>query len=159
MTMVKEKIRTTKKQRDRQYIKEELMRYYMYKDKITELKVEIEQFKKEYREILNDPPIGGSIIKMPDGTPNNQNIVMRLESKLNDMESNLLYYKERINTLNKWLGILTEMQYKIAKVYICQYQCQNVHSASLELQYAEDTIKQYTDRITKRIQEKFNKIF
>lgn len=152
-------VRIGTKERDKRYIKEELMRYYMYKDKIKELEDDIKQFKIKYRDIISDPPIGGSIIKMPEGTPNNQNIVMRLECKLNDLETNLKYYKDRIDILNNWLGILTEKQNRVAKVYICQYQCQNVHGAALELGYAESTLKEYPDQICERIRNKISKIF
>lgn len=153
------KIRTSKEERERQYIKEELMRYYMYKDKIKELEDDIYRFKIKYRDMINDPPVGGSIIKMPDGTPNNQNLVMRLECKLNDLETNLKYYKDRINILNNWLGILTEKQCRVAKVYICQYQCKNVHEAALDLGYAESTLKEYPDKIYERIRKKVKNIF
>lgn len=153
------KIRTSKEDREKQYIKEELMRYHMYEEKIASLKEEIRRFKIKYRDMINDPPIGGSIIKMPDGTPNDRNLVMRLECKLNDMESNLKYYEDRIDILNNWLGILTEKQYRVAKVYICQYQCQNVHEAALELNYAESTLKEYPDQIYERIRKKVSKIF
>ncbi len=153
------KIRTSKEDREKQYIKEELMRYHMYEEKIESLKEEIRRFKIKYRDIINDPPIGGSIIKTPDGTPNDRNLVMRLECKLNDMETNLKYYVNRIDLLNNWLGILTEKQYRVAKVYICQYQCQNVHEAALELNYAESTLKEYPDQIYERIRKKVSKIF
>lgn len=157
--MEKTKIRISREKRIKQYIKEELMRYYLYTDKIAELKIDIKAFKKKYQEILNDPPIGGSIIKIPDGSPNNQNLVMRLECKLNDMETNLKYYEDRIRILNNWLGVLTVKQSRVAKIYICQYQCQNVHEAALELGYAEDTVKGYPDEIYDRIMKKVSKIF
>lgn len=153
------KIRTSKEERERLYIKEELMRYHMYEDKIKELEDDIYWFKIKYRDMINDPPIGGSIIKMPDGTPNNRNLVMRLECKLNDLETNLKYYKDRIDILNNWLGVLTEKQNRVAKVYICQYQCQNVHNAALDLGYAIDTVKGYPDQIYERIRKKVSKIF
>lgn len=152
-------IKISKKDREKQYIKEELMRYHMYEVKIKELEEEIFRFKLKYRDILNDPPIGGSIIKMPDGTPNNRNIVMRLEYRLNDLETNLRYYKDRIDILNNWLGVLTEKQNKVARVYIMQYQCQNVHDAALDLGYAESTLKDYPDQIYERIRKKVSKIF
>lgn len=143
----------------KQYIKEELMRYHLYEEKIEELKDEIRQFKIEYQEILNDPPIGGSIIKLPDGTPGDENIVMRLERRLNDMESNLRYYESRIDVLDNWLGMLTYKQNHVARIYICQYQCQNIHDAALELGYAESTLKEYPDKICERILRKVNKFF
>ncbi len=153
------KIRTSKEERERLYIKEELMRYHMYEDKIKELEDDIYRFKIKYRDMINDPPIGGSIIKMPDGMPNNRNLVMRLECKLNDLETNLKYYKDRIDILNNWLGVLTEKQNRVAKIYICQYQCQNVHDAALELNYAESTLKEYPDQIYERIRKKISNIF
>lgn len=153
------KIKTSREEREKQYIKEELMRYYMYEDRIKKLEDEIAEFKLEYQDILNDPPIGGSIIKMPDGTSINQNIVMRLEYKLSDLESNLKYYRSRIEVLDSWLGILTEKQNKVAKVYICQYQCKDIHGAALELGYAESTLKEYPDKICERIRKKVMKIY
>ena len=143
----------------KQYIKEELTRYHFYEKRIRELQKDIQNFKVKYRDIINDPPIGGSIIKMPDGTPNNQNIVMRLESRLNDMESDLKHYRDRIAIMDNWLGALTEKQYRVAQVYIMRYQCRNVHEAALELNYAEDTVKEYPNRIYERILKKVTKIF
>lgn len=153
------KIKTSRDEREKQYIKEELMRYYMYKDKVMKLEDEIHRFKIKYRDLINDPPIGGSIIKMPDGSPNNRNLVMRLESKLNDLETELKYYRDRIGILDNWLGVLTEKQYKVAKLYICQYQCKNVADAAAELDYSIDTVKGYPDQIYNRIRKKVTKIF
>ncbi len=154
-----QKLRISKEERERMYIKEELMRYYMYKDKIQEIQNDIIQFKQHYQEVLNNPHIGGSIINVQKNNSEKQNIVMRLEYQLADLESNLKYYESRIAELDRWLSSLTDIQYQIAVVYICQYQCKDAYGASLELNYAQDTIKAYTDRILKRIQKKFNKIF
>ena len=92
------------------------MRYHMYEDRIEELSTKIADFNREYQDILNNPPIGGSVVKMADGTVINQNIVMRLEYRLADLESNLKYYQERIKILDNWLGVLTEKQSKVAKM-------------------------------------------
>ena len=100
------KIKTSRDEREKQYIKEELMRYHLYEERIRKLEDEIYRFKIKYRDLINDPPIGGSIIKMPDGSPNNRNLVMRLESKLNDLETDLKYYRDRISILDNWLGVL-----------------------------------------------------
>jgi len=154
-----QKLRISKEERERMYIKEELMRYYMYKDKIQEIQNDIIQFKQHYQEVLNNPHIGGSIINVQKNNSEKQNIVMRLEYQLADLESTLKYYESRIAELDRWLSSLTDIQYQIAVVYICQYQCKDAYGASLELNYAQDTIKAYTDRILKRIQKKFNKIF
>lgn len=153
------KIKTSKDEREKQYIKEELMRYHLYEERIRKLEDEIYSFKIKYRDMLNDPPIGGSIIKMPDGSPNNRNLVMRLESKLNDLETELKYYRDRIGILDNWLGVLTEKQYRVAKLYICQYQCKDIHGAALELGYAESTLKEYPEQIYERIRKNVTKIF
>ncbi|NBJ65258.1 hypothetical protein D5266_08720 [bacterium c-19] len=153
------KLRISKEERERMYIKEELMRYYMYKEKIQEIENDIIQFKQHYQEVLNHPHFGGSIIHVQGNSGEKQNIVMRLEYQLADLQSNLTYYQSRIAELDRWLSVLTDIQYQIAMIYICQYQCKDVYGASLELNYAQDTIKAYTDRILKRIQKKFNKIF
>lgn len=157
--MTASKIRISREEREKQFIKEELMRYHMYSDKVKELKQEIEDFKIEYQYIMNNPPVGGSVIKMPDGTVVDKNLVLRLEGKLGVMVNNLKYYKDRVDTLNKWMGMLTEKQKDVALVYFCEYQCKNVHEVALELGYAEDTIKEYQSTITGRIHKKFKKIF
>lgn len=143
----------------KQYIKEELTRYHFYEKRIRELQKDIQNFKVKYRDIINDPPIGGSIIKMPDGTPNNQNIVMRLESRLNDMESDLKHYRDRIAIMDNWLGVLTEDQNRVARVYIMRYKCKDVDHAALELEYSRDTVKKYPSKICDRILKKVTKIY
>ncbi len=149
------KIRTSKEKQDKRYIKEELMRYHMYESKIASLKNDIANFKKKYKDILNDPPIGGSIIKMPDGTPNEKNIVMRLEYKLNDLENNLQYYESQIHRLNNWLYVLTPEQRKIIKLYVCEYQCQERGHAAAELKCDENNVKNGTERGIERIRKRF----
>lgn len=153
------KIRTSKEDREKQYIKEELMRYHMYEEKIESLKEEIRRFKIKYRDIINDPPIGGSIIKMPDGTPNDRNIVMRLECKLNDMETNLQYYENQLHVLNQWLYVLTPEQRKIIKLYVCEYQCQSRRHAANDLGCDENNVKNATERGIKRIRKKIKEFF
>lgn len=150
------KIKTSKEDREKQYIKEELMRYHMYEEKIASLKEEICRFKIKYRDMINDPPIGGSIIKMPDGTPNDRNLVMRLECKLNDMETNLLYYENQLHMLDQWLYVLTPEQRDVIKVYVCEYQCQNRRHAALDLKCGEDNVKKRMDDGVRRIRKKFN---
>lgn len=149
-------VRIGTKERDKRYIKEELMRYHLYERKIEALKEEIHLFKIEYSEILNDPPIGGSIIKMPDGTKINRNIVMRLEYRLNDLESNLQYYKNQVHRLNNWLHVLTPEQRKIIMKYVCEYQCQDRGHAAVELKCDENNVKNGTERGIERIRKKFN---
>lgn len=151
------KIKISREERLKSFIKEELQRYYMYIARRDELETELDNFDIKYREIVNDPPIGGSIIKMPDGSPNNDNIVMRLLRKRVDIESNLLYYKNRVDTIEKWLDILTYKQKKFALVYICEYQCKNIKEAALEIKYAEDTVKHGTDPIINKIYKSFTK--
>lgn len=154
-----EQMKIGKEERERMYIKEELMRYYMYKDKVYELENEIQQFKQHYQEVISNPHVGGSVITLQSGNHQKQNIVMRLEYQLADLEGNLRYYRSRVAELERWLAVLSANQYAVAKVYICQYQCKNVYQASLELNYAPDTIKAYTNHILKRIQKAFTKIF
>ncbi len=153
------KIKTSKEDREKQYIKEELMRYHMYEEKIASLKEEICRFKIKYRDMINDPPIGGSIIKMPDGTPNDRNLVMRLECKLNDMETNLLYYENQLHMLDQWLYVLTPEQRDVIKVYVCEYQCQNRRYAANDLGCDENNVKNATERGIKRIRKKIKEFF
>lgn len=149
-------VRIGTKERDKRCIKEELMRYHLYERKIEALKEEIRLFKIEYSEILNDPPIGGSVIKMPDGAKENQNLVMRLEGRLNDLESNLQYYINQVHRLNNWLTVLTADQYRVIMKYVCEYQCQERSHAALELKCSEDNVKDRMNDGIERIRKKFN---
>lgn len=152
------KIRMSKEEYEKQFIQDELMRYYFYIDKRDEYKKEVDEFKSIYREAINDPSFGGSVAKMPDGSPDNSHIVIKLGGKLFDLESNFKYYENRVNTLVMWLGMLTEKQKRMALVYFCEYQCNNIHEAALELDYAEDTVKHCVKPIVNRIYKKFKKI-
>lgn len=155
--MTASKIRISREEREKQFIKEELMRYHMYSDKVKELEQEIEDFKIEYQYIMNNPPVGGSVIKMPDGTVVDKNLVLRLEGKLGVMVNNLKYYKDRVDTLNKWMGMLTLSQLMIVKVYVCEYQCQDRWHAATDLKIDSETVKTQTNRAIKRIHKKFTK--
>lgn len=146
-----------KEERTKQYIKDELKRYYMYYDRVMELRKEIASFKDEYQEILNDPPIGGSIIKMPDGTPSGKNIVMRMRCKLNGLEANLEYYEDRLDTLDKWMDMLTPPLLEVVKIYVLEYQCENMHEAAIANGLSEDVVHKYTNRAIKSIYSNFKK--
>ena len=84
--------RITKESLQKRFIKEELMRYYFYLGRAKDIKAEIEEFKIEYEEELNNPVFGGSIIQMPNGISEKEHIVIRLNARLKDMEDNLKYY-------------------------------------------------------------------
>ncbi|MEG2270587.1 MAG: hypothetical protein RSC27_04630 [Bacilli bacterium] len=50
-----------KKAMHKMFIKQELMRYYMYIDKEIECTIDLKKFMKEYQETINDPSAGSSI--------------------------------------------------------------------------------------------------
>lgn len=153
------KIKIPKEQRDRQYIKEELMRYYMYQDKCEELKQALLQYQQYYKDTLENPHIGGSIIKVSSNHPEYTNVVMRLESKKADLENNLIYYKAKIYELETWMHVLTFSQREVIMKYVCEYQCQKREKAANDLHCDSETVKKQTERGIERIRKHFPKIF
>ena len=147
--------RITRESLQKRFIKEELMRYYFYLGRAKDIKAEIEEFKIEYEEELNNPSAGGSIIKMPDGSMCSDNKVMILMRKLNDMEENLKYYINKMNVLDSWLNFITKSQQKIVKIYVIKYQCQERSHAAAELQCSEELITKQTNRAINRIYANF----
>lgn len=157
----KEREKTTpqisKEDLDKRFIKEELMRYDMYVGRVVDIKRDIMNFEKKYEEQINSPRCGGSIVKIPDASATYSNKVMKLICQLNDMEENLKYYENKLDTLDKWLDYITPSQQNIVKTYVLEYQCQDVHGVALLLRYEEDTIKKQAARAINRIYNNFNK--
>ena len=147
--------RITRESLQKRFIKEELMRYYFYLGRVKDIKAEIEEFKIEYEEELNNPVFGGSIIQMPNGISEKEHIVIRLNARLKDMEDNLKYYISKMDTLDAWLNYITPAQQKIIKVYVIQYQCQERSHAAAELKCSEELIMKQTNRAINRIYANF----
>lgn len=142
----------------KKYIKRELMNYYIYLEKVIELEAQ----KRKFKDMSNNPPVGGSIIKMPDGSTGKDGQQHRIAINKCDVESNLKYYQNKLDTLDSWLNILTKPLHDVVKVYVLEYQCENLHEASIVLsfygKYEEDTINKYTRRAVDRIYTKIKKI-
>lgn len=151
------KVRISQEKRDKRYIKEELMRYYIYQEQLRKAESDIQRFLVKYRDMINDPPIGGSIIKMPDGTPDGRNMVMRLECHLADLKRNKRFIERQIALLDSWLAVLTHAQYEAVLLYVCEYQCQDRRHAALELQSEDSGLKKRVKRAINRIYTKFYK--
>lgn len=157
----KEREKTTpqisKEELDKRYIKEELMRYDMYVGRVIDIKCDISAFEKKYEEEVNFPCCGGSVVKIPDASATYSNKVMQLICQLNDMEENLKYYENKLDTLDKWLDYITPSQQNIVKTYVLEYQCQSRHVVAAILKYSDETIKKQTERAINRIYSNFNK--
>lgn len=155
--MTEGKVRISQEKRDKRYIKEELMRYHLYHDQLQKAENDIAEFKYKYHNLINDPPIGGSIIKLPDGTPNNSNMVIRLEGELADMRENKRAIEKQIAHLDSWLSALTQAQYRAVLIYVCEYQCQERAHAALDIPCTEEALKDIVERAINRIYTKFYK--
>lgn len=148
-------IRVSKETRTTRFIKEELMRYYWYIEKYIDIEAHLNEFKKQYEELLNDPPVGGSIITRASGSPDYTNIVIKMEGKLFDLKSNLKYYEKRLDMLDTWLDSLTMTQRNVVLVYVCEYQCRDIEEVSFQLNYATSNVNNVSKRSIQKIYQKF----
>ena len=135
------------------FIKSELMNYYFYLEKISEYQDIVEH----YEDLQDDPSIGGSLIKLSKSSHSNLSPQKRLTYDKMVAESNLRYYKNKLDTLDSWMNVLTESLHNVVKVYVMKYQCEKLHEASFQLGYEEDTVNKYTKRAIDRIYGKIRK--
>lgn len=134
------------------FVKNELMNYYFYLEK----KNEYEEIVRNYEDLQNDPPIGGSLVKMPESLQNGLSLQERLVLSKVDAESNLRYYRHKLDILDSWMNILTESQHDIVKQYVMINQCRNAGAAGCKIGYREITVKMQTKRAINRIISKMN---
>ena len=132
------------------HIKKELMNYYLYLGKWQELENE--------KTRISNRSIGGSIAKMPEGSQANDGIQHRIAVDKTTIEQEQQLFNDKMNTIKKWLDVLTLPQYKIVKMYVMKYQCRNAKKVSEKTGYAKDTIYQYADEAIERIGNKIKNI-
>lgn len=134
----------------KKYIKSELMNYYLYLSKYYELNY------KKYA--LFHKSIGGSVIPMPDGSCVNDSAQHRAVMRQSEVEMLQQPYIDKMEMIDKWTSVLTKSQFDVVKIYVMKYQCENIHEASLEAKYEEDTINKYTKRAVDRIYSRIKNI-
>lgn len=134
----------------KKYIKGELTNYYLYLDKLNEI-------RSKTRPLYGQNP-GGSVIKMPNGSQACDGIQHRTIIHNEGVYMDCEPFIEKLERIDNWMNILTESQHNVVKVYVMKYQCEDTHRAALELQFAEDTVKKYTNRAINRIYSRINKI-
>lgn len=133
------------------HVKGELTSYYLYLGKWKEL----ENKKKQIR----NRSVGcGSVIKMPDGSASNDSIQHRMAVEISALEQEQKPFVEKIETIWRWLNILTLSQYKVVRTYVMKYQCENAKAVSDQIGYEKDTIYQYTSEAVDRIVNKISKV-
>ena len=138
----------------KKFIKDELSRYYLYRDLMNQYQEIVDMYGDEQ----NNPSVGGSTMRMPDSSQGNQSPQERLTNNKIDAESNRAYYQYRLDTLDNWMGILTQAQHDTIKVYVMKYQCKQLNDAANELNYKTDTIEKNMERAISRIYSKIKKI-
>ncbi|MCI9312693.1 MAG: hypothetical protein HFE68_04935 [Erysipelotrichaceae bacterium] len=139
-------------------IKEELTRYYEYKEKIPKLKARKKQCELDYKYELNNPPYGGSVVKMPQGNNEKDPVAMKWEKILAGIDSELEHCERQVHKINNWLSVLTQEQYNVITVYVCKYQCHNRSHAALDLKCGEDNVKDRMNDGIERIRKNFDNI-
>ena len=134
----------------RDHIKKELKNYYMYLARWQEL-------EGEKKRICNRK-IGGSVVKMPEGNQASDGIQHRIAVDKTTLEQEQKDLGGKMNTINKWLSILTFPQYKVVKMYIMENQCKKAKQVAEKTGYEKDTIYQYAGEAVERIANKIKKI-
>lgn len=142
--------RPNKEKATKKYIKNEIMNYYLLKERWYEL------LDKGFYLYQKSP--GGSLVKMPEGQCSKDGIQHKAvmnESEMNVMQEPLL---KRMEKIRNWIDCLTKSQCKVISVYVMKYQCDNLHEAALETGFSEDTVNKYTKRAIDRIYSKNSNI-
>lgn len=134
------------------FIKNELMNYYFYLEKINEYQKIVDMYEDE----LSNPSVGGSVIVPPNSFLDNTSRQEHLTNNKMDAESNLRYYQYKLDVLDSWMNVLTESQHDIVKQYIMKYQCKNAQIAGDKIGYREVTVKMQTKRAINRIYSKIS---
>jgi len=153
------KARTEKEKSIDKRIKEELTRYYEYRESIPRLKARKKRCEDQYKYELNNPPYGGSIAKVPENSNVKDNtITMKWSNIISNIENDIIRCESQVHKINKWLTVLTPDQYRVIKKYVCEYKCQNRPRAAAELKCSEDNVKDRMNDGIRRIRKNFDNI-
>lgn len=152
------KARTKQEKHIDRRIKEELTRYYEYSDDICRLEVRKKRCLSAYEYEMDNPPFGGSIVKMPEGSNEKDPIVMKWEKILADIDRDIKRIEAQVHKINNWLSVLTPDQYRVIIKYVCEYQCRNRSHAAAILQCSEGNVKDRMNDGIKRIRQNFDNI-
>ena len=97
-------------------------------------------------------------MKMPEGNQASDGIQHRIAVDKTTLEQEQKDLGDKMNTINKWLSILTFPQYKVVKMYIMENQCKKAKQVAEKTGYEKDTIYQYAGEAVERIANKIKKI-
>lgn len=118
------------------YVKDELKKYYYYVSEYLEHKNNLHLLTIKYAAYLNDPVNTTSFIKVSDKNNESQNRVIFWESEIQEEKDKVKNLEERLDMLDSWLSILTFQQKEIVKNYVCKRGCTNSQEAADELNYS-----------------------
>lgn len=145
-------------QDDRRNIRTDFIRYNEYLQDIPRLKKLIEQARKDCKEELNDPSYGGSVVTIPDNPSDKDTVSMKWAKIIANLESSKENCERHVHQVNNWFAVLTPEQYRVIKVFLCEFKGSNRDTAAAILQCSTDNVKKRTSAGIERIRKHFKEI-
>lgn len=139
----------------RQGIKYELSKRYLYIEQHREKKFTLKKWESEYREYLKNPVQTTSFIKVSDNTQEKKNKVIEWEGKIAEIKEEIKQIENSLETIDKWLACLTEPQKQVVEEYVCKRACRHVEKVASMLNYSKRAVLKYTSKAIDRIYEVF----
>jgi len=139
------------KQMQLNYIESELMNYYWHLAEWKRYDDEINRLKEEYNEKLNDPSVGGSIVKMPDGNQENSPWQIEMSGKIYLLEEKKSIEEMYLNRCDEWLSVCTPAQEKMFHQYVMIQQCTDAFKAGQLTGFSENNVKKSRERVLNKI--------
>ena len=143
-------IRLTK-QMHLNFIESEIMNYNYHKVMRRKYQEMIDLLNQEYNYLLHNPPIGGSIIKMPSGSYNNSNWQLEFKGKIGKFEEKRNLEDLYIKRVDKWLSEISFDSKHLEVVELFMKQGFDAVVVADEVGYAEKNIYRIKDSVLNKI--------
>lgn len=149
-------IRLTK-QMHLNFIESEIMNYNYHKVMRRKYQDKIDELNQEYNYLLHNPPIGGSIIKMPSRSYNNSNWQLEFKGKIGRFEEKRNLEDSYIKRVDKWLSEISFDSKHLEVVELFMKQGNDAVVVADEVGYAEKNIYRIKDSVLNKIYLRFFK--
>lgn len=133
----------------RDYVEGELKNYYLYLYKWHIL---------ERKQRSLSCSTGGSIIRMPDGASDGKSPQDRMIMKSSALKELQAPFEEKMDRVDRWISILPEKYYDVAKLYIMKNRCEGSRKVGWELEISEELVRKRAERAISHICSKNSNI-
>lgn len=147
---MEDRIKLTK-QMHLNFIESEIMNYNYHKVMRMKYQETIDCLNQEYNYLLHNPPIGGSIIKMPSGSYNNSNWQLEFKGKIGRFEEKRNLEDLYIKRVDKWLSEISFDSKHLEVVELFMKQGFDAVVVADEVGYAEKNIYRIKDSVLNKI--------